>query len=60
MIGLSVVDYLLGEKGWKFSSPEETPGTIPDNINNAQYLSELYFKTDPEYDGRLVLKIFSL
>ena len=52
MIGLSVVDYLLGEKGWKFSTPKETPGTIPDDINNAQYLSELYFKAVPNYNGR--------
>ena len=58
MIGLSVVDYILGEKGWKFSPSEETPGAIPDYINNAQYLSELYFKTEPKYEGGLVLKIF--
>jgi len=59
VIGLSVVGYLLGEKGWKFYSPEEVPGTIPDTINNAQYLSDLYFKSDPNYNGRFVNKIFS-
>jgi putative glutathione S-transferase len=42
----------MGEKGWKFSTPEETPGAIPDNINNAQYIRELYFKTEPNYSGR--------
>lgn len=42
----------MGEKGWKFSTPEEIPGAIPDNVNHAQYLRELYFKADPNYDGR--------
>ncbi|CAG8662754.1 15312_t:CDS:2, partial [Dentiscutata heterogama] len=35
IIGLSVVDYIMDEKGWKFSTPEETPGCIPDTVNNA-------------------------
>ncbi|CAG8747238.1 15997_t:CDS:2, partial [Dentiscutata erythropus] len=55
IIGLSVVDYFMGERGWKFSTPEETPGCIPDTVNNAQYLSELYFKANPDYDGRISL-----
>ncbi|CAG8781983.1 4408_t:CDS:2, partial [Dentiscutata erythropus] len=32
IIGLSVVDYLMDEKGWKFSTLEETPRCIPDTI----------------------------
>ncbi|CAG8625570.1 964_t:CDS:2, partial [Scutellospora calospora] len=57
IIGLSVVDYFLGEKGWKFSTPEETPGSIPDTVNNAQYLRELYFKANPNYDGRFTVPV---
>ncbi|CAG8572622.1 27444_t:CDS:2 [Dentiscutata erythropus] len=56
-IGLSIVDYFFGEKGWKFSTPEETPGCIPDIVNNAQYLSELYFKANPDYDGRYTVPV---
>ncbi|CAG8741660.1 10571_t:CDS:2 [Dentiscutata erythropus] len=52
IIGLSVVNYIFGDKGWKFSTPEETPGCIPDTVNNAQYLSELCFKANPDYEGR--------
>jgi putative glutathione S-transferase len=26
VIGVSVVDYLMESNGWKFSTPEETPG----------------------------------
>ncbi|CAB4483027.1 glutathione S-transferase omega-like 2 [Rhizophagus irregularis DAOM 181602=DAOM 197198] len=57
LIGLSVVSYILGEKGWKFNTPEETPGAIPDNVNNAQYLRELYFKSDPNYGGRFTVPV---
>jgi len=57
VIGLSVVDYLLGAKGWKFSTAEETPGSIPDTVNGFNYLSELYFKADPEYSGRYTVPV---
>ncbi|CAG8449983.1 3267_t:CDS:10 [Ambispora leptoticha] len=57
IIGLSVVDYLMQEKGWKFSTHEQTPGAIPDTVNNAQYLRELYFKAEPEYAGRFTVPV---
>ncbi|KAG9299544.1 hypothetical protein G9A89_020715 [Geosiphon pyriformis] len=57
IIGLSVVDYLLQEKGWKFSTPEETPGSIPDTVNNAKFLRELYFKVNPDYTGRFTVPV---
>ncbi len=56
-IGLSVVDYLMGEKGWKFSTPEETLGCIPDPLFNVGYIRELYFKADPNYDGRFTVPV---
>ncbi|CAG8757677.1 3706_t:CDS:2, partial [Racocetra persica] len=57
VIGLSVVDHFLGDGGWKFSTPEETPGSIPDTVNNAKYLRELYFKVNPDYDGRYTVPV---
>ncbi|CAG8607874.1 1873_t:CDS:2, partial [Acaulospora colombiana] len=57
VIGMSVVSYLMGEKGWKFSTPDEIPGTIPDTVNNAQYISELYYKTKPDYEGRFTVPV---
>nr|CAG8524330.1 11414_t:CDS:2 [Entrophospora candida] len=57
VIGLSVVDYLLEENGWKFSSPEETPGAIPDTVNNAQYLKDLYYKSNPDHTGRYTVPV---
>ncbi|KAI8374680.1 glutathione S-transferase [Radiomyces spectabilis] len=56
-IGLSAVDYLMLDKGWKFSSSEECPGAIPDNINHASYLRDLYFKVNPNYEGRFTVPV---
>ncbi len=52
-----MVDYLMGENGWKFSKPEETPGCIPDPHYNVTYLRELYFKADPNYSGRFTVPV---
>ncbi|KAI8142310.1 glutathione S-transferase [Fennellomyces sp. T-0311] len=56
-IGVSVVDYLMLDKGWKFSTPEECPGAIPDSINNASYIRDLYFKVNPDYSGRFTVPV---
>ncbi|CAG8485161.1 3387_t:CDS:2 [Paraglomus occultum] len=57
VIGLSVVDHHLGPKGWKFSTPEECPGAIPDTVNNKAYISELYYMASPEYKGRFTVPV---
>ncbi|KAK9711907.1 S-glutathionyl-(chloro)hydroquinone reductase [Basidiobolus ranarum] len=57
VIGLSIVDYLMQSKGWKFSTPEETPGSIPDTLYNSEYIREIYFKANPEYDGRFTVPV---
>lgn len=56
-IGVSVVDYLMGELGWKFSSPQETPGCIPDPYYHSQYLRDLYLRADPSYTGRFTVPV---
>ncbi|CAG8798333.1 10445_t:CDS:2, partial [Dentiscutata erythropus] len=40
-------------------TPEETPVCIPDIVNNAQYIRELYFKAnpDPDYEGRFTVPV---
>jgi len=54
VIGLSVVDYLMGPKGWEFSERE---GAIPDTVNNFTHIRELYFLNDPEYSGRFTVPV---
>ncbi len=53
-ITVSVVDPYMGDEGWHFS---EAPGAIPDTVNQAQYLREIYVKADPNYTGRVTVPI---
>lgn len=53
-ISVSVVDPVIGEHGWEFSNG---PGCIPDSINQAQALWEIYVKVDPHYTGRVTVPI---
>lgn len=45
------------DNGWKFSTEEECPGAIPDNINQAKYIRDLYFKVNPDYEGRFTVPV---
>jgi len=49
VIGLTVVDPLRDERGWRFL-PDE-----PDPINGFTYLSEAYLATNPEFQGRVTV-----
>ncbi|MGM0381299.1 MAG: glutathione S-transferase family protein [bacterium] len=53
-IGLSVVDPHMGEDGWEFSEGE---GCIPDTVNGADYLREIYLLTDDDYTGRVTVPV---
>ncbi|MGL5874098.1 MAG: glutathione S-transferase family protein [Xenococcaceae cyanobacterium] len=53
-IGLSIVDAVLGDRGWVFS---DNPGAIPDTVNNAQYLQEIYLKAKSDYTGRVTVPV---
>lgn len=43
-IGLGVVDPIRDERGWRFP--------VRDPVTNAEFLSELYLHSDPEFTGR--------
>jgi glutathionyl-hydroquinone reductase len=53
-IGLSIVAPLMSDQGWAFS---EEPGTIPDSVNHAQYLKDIYLKADPKFTGRITVPV---
>jgi glutathionyl-hydroquinone reductase len=53
-ISVSVVDPVIGEHGWEFS---EGTGCIPDFVNQAHYLWEIYVKVDRHYSGRVTVPI---
>lgn len=51
----SVVDWYLGELGWRFHAA--TPGATVDHVHNSSYLRELYFRVNPEYEGRFTVPV---
>lgn len=53
-ISLSIVDQIMSDQGWMFS---EAPGAIPDSVNHAQYLQEIYLKADPKFTGRVTVPV---
>ncbi|KXS09942.1 hypothetical protein M427DRAFT_63186 [Gonapodya prolifera JEL478] len=56
VISVSVVDWLLGEKGWRFHP--DTPNATIDHLHpGTQYLREIYFKAEPEYQGRFTVPV---
>jgi glutathionyl-hydroquinone reductase len=54
MISLSVVHWLLGDRGWTF---DKGRGVIPDPIFGAEVLSEFYLKARPDYSGRVTVPV---
>jgi putative glutathione S-transferase len=54
LIGVSAVNSFMGEQGWTF---DPAPETIPDSVNGAQRLYELYTLADPQYSGRATIPI---
>ncbi|MBD2070625.1 glutathione S-transferase family protein [Leptolyngbya sp. FACHB-671] len=53
-ISVSIVDPIMGENGWAFS---EAAGAVPDSVNHAQYLQEIYVKANPKYTGRVTVPV---
>ncbi|MCR0981938.1 glutathione S-transferase family protein [Roseomonas populi] len=54
MIGLSVVHWRMRENGWTF---EDGPGVIPDTVNHARFLHQVYTVADPRYTGRVTVPV---
>lgn len=53
-VKLSVVDPVMGENGWVFST---TAGSIPDLIFGSRYLHEIYTRAKPKYSGRVTVPV---
>ena len=53
-ISLSVVDWLMLENGWEFS---DRPGCIPDTVNGADYMHQVYTAAQPDYTGRVTVPV---
>jgi putative glutathione S-transferase len=53
-ISVSVVHFLMLEKGWVFKEEE---GATPDHLFGASALSEIYTRADPHYSGRVTVPV---
>ncbi len=53
-VGLSAVGSFMGEDGWAFY---DEPGVIPDSVNGARFLREVYAEADPGYTGRVTTPV---
>jgi putative glutathione S-transferase len=54
VVSLSVVEPLYGEHGWRFGT---SPGTVPDTVNGASELVEIYLHAAPSYSGRVSVPV---
>ncbi len=54
VVSMSVVGAEIKDNSWEFT---DEPGTIPDTVNNAQYLWQIYLKADPNYSGRVTVPV---
>jgi putative glutathione S-transferase len=53
-IGMTIVDPLRDERGWRFGSGDAATGEV-DPLNGWTYLSEGYLATDPTFAGRVTV-----
>lgn len=54
VISISIVDPVMLGNGWEF---HDSPGSIPDEINNKEFLYEIYKLADPQYSGRVTVPV---
>jgi putative glutathione S-transferase len=54
IVSISVVEPLYGPHGWRFGT---SAGTIPDGVNGASELADIYLRADPKYTGRVSVPV---
>jgi putative glutathione S-transferase len=54
VVSLSIVDPVMGSDGWHFS---HAPGCIPDRVNGARFLREIYLKANTHYSGHVTVPV---
>lgn len=53
-ISMSVVNTFMGDEGWTFAPGR---GVIPDTVNDATHLHQIYTKALPTYTGRVTVPV---
>jgi len=54
MVSVSAVHWLMREQGWTFAAG---PGVLPDTVNHAQFMHQVYTAAEPLYSGRVTVPV---
>ena len=54
MIPISTVHWYMADKGWTFQAGD---GVIPDSVNNAEFMYQIYTAALPDYSGRVTVPV---
>jgi len=54
LVPVSVVHWNMGEHGWNFADGD---GVVPDTVNGARFLHEIYTRAKPDYTGRVSVPV---
>jgi putative glutathione S-transferase len=54
IVGVSVVNWLMGAQGWSFEPGE---GVVPDPVHHAAFLHQIYTASAPHYTGRVTVPV---
>lgn len=54
MINVSVVHWLMGDKGWTFEKDDAATGDL---LFDSQYMHQIYTRADPVYSGRVTVPV---
>lgn len=56
LAAVTVVSPHMGAQGWPFASVDKFAGADEDPLYGSAHVKDLYFKADPDYGGRFVLR----
>ncbi|MCA0432918.1 MAG: glutathione S-transferase family protein [Proteobacteria bacterium] len=54
VVSLSITEPAITDQGWRFGT---FPGAIPDSVNGAVYMHEIYTRAAPEFTGRATVPV---
>lgn len=57
VLSVSIVAPFMGADGWAFAGEADVAGCIPDTVNGAHFLREIYVKAKPDYTGRVTVPV---
>ncbi|KAG6828771.1 hypothetical protein H0H87_000874 [Tephrocybe sp. NHM501043] len=56
-VTVTVVSPRMTKTGWPFANVDEYPGADVDTLNGSEYVKDIYFKVNPDYQGRFSVPI---